>query len=386
MIPIKNITILGSTGSIGIQTIELILKYPDKFRVLGLSAHKDIQTLLNQINKLHPKFVAVTYPEAAFKIKDVLPNEIKLFTGPDGPAKLASLDKNDIVVNALVGSVGLDVTIATLEHGKFLALANKESMVIGGEIVTEIARKTGAQIIPIDSEHNAIFQCLIGEEKINISRLIITGSGGPFRGKNLKELKKVTIEEALAHPRWRMGKKITIDSATLMNKGLEVIEAHFLFAIAYSKIEVLIHPESIVHSMVEFTDGSIKAHLGRTDMRIPIQYALSYPDRLPSPLSPLDFNEISCLTFEKPDYKNFPCLEFALQAGKAGKTYPTVLNCANEEAVAAFLNNQINFLDINTVIKETLDAHTPQVVNNIAVLKEAISWARKKAKEITAHL
>ncbi len=378
----KNISILGSTGSIGKQTLEVVSQNPDKFKVIALSTHKNIELLISQIKQFKPKFIGVVDLEAAQKIRDIIPEKISLVVGLQGLVELSSLKENDVVVNALVGSIGLDATIAALESGKVLALANKESLVVGGEIVIKVARAKNAQIIPIDSEHNAIFQCLIGERKEDISRLIITGSGGPFRGKKNNELKRVTVEEALAHPRWRMGKKISIDSATLMNKGLEVIEAHFLFDIDYDKIAVLIHPQSIIHSMVEFKDGSIKAHLGQTDMRIPIQYALSYPERLPSPLPPLDFIEIANLTFEKPDLETFPCLKYALQAGKEGKTYPAVLNASNEEAVAALLNNQINFTDISKIVEKILNAHTPLEVENIVTLKEAENWARNKAKEI----
>ncbi len=378
----KNFSILGSTGSIGKQTLEVVSQNPDKFKVIALSTHKNIELLISQIKQFKPKFIGVVDLEAAQKIRDIIPEKISLVVGLQGLVELSSLKENDVVVNALVGSIGLDATIAALESGKVLALANKESLVVGGEIVIKVARAKNAQIIPIDSEHNAIFQCLIGERKEDISRLIITGSGGPFRGKKNNELKKVTVEEALVHPRWRMGKKISIDSATLMNKGLEVIEAHFLFGIDYDKIEVLIHPQSIIHSMIEFKDGSIKAHLGQTDMRIPIQYALSYPERLSSPLPPLDFIEIANLTFEKPDLETFPCLKYALQAGKEGKTYPAVLNASNEEAVAALLNNQINFTDISKIIEKTLNAHTPLEVKNIVTLKEAGNWARNKAKEI----
>lgn len=378
----KNFSILGSTGSIGKQTLEVVSQNPDKFKVIALSTHKNIELLISQIKQFKPKFIGVVDLEAAQKIRDIIPEKISLVVGLQGLVELSSLKENDVVVNALVGSIGLDATIAALESGKVLALANKESLVVGGEIVIKVARAKNAQIIPIDSEHNAIFQCLIGERKEDISRLIITGSGGPFRGKKNNELKKVTVEEALVHPRWRMGKKISIDSATLMNKGLEVIEAHFLFGIDYDKIEVLIHPQSIIHSMIEFKDGSIKAHLGQTDMRIPIQYALSYPERLSSPLPPLDFIEIANLTFEKPDLETFPCLKYALQAGKEGKTYPAVLNASNEEAVAALLNNQINFTDISKIVEKTLNAHTPLEVKNIVTLKEAGNWARNKAKEI----
>ncbi len=382
----KRIVILGSTGSIGRQTIDVIKRNRNAFDVVGLSAHKNIGLLEEQIRELNPIVVAISNERAAENLRARIERKIEILVGEGGIQELAAMPEGDLVVNALVGSIGLDPTISALKAGKTLALANKESMVVGGEIVTKLAARGETQIIPIDSEHNAIFQCLQGEDVKDVVRIILTGSGGPFRGCKLEDLKDVTVEEALAHPRWKMGPKISIDSATLMNKGLETIEAHFLFGIDYNAIEVIIHPQSIIHSMVEFRDGSIKAHLGQTDMRIPIQYALSHPKRLPSPLPSLDFSEIKELTFEKPDIINFPCLKYALEAGKKGKTFPAVLNAVNEEAVNAFLNRKISFPAILHVIREVLDSHTPLEVRSIGVLKEAENWARQRAKSIIHEL
>lgn len=378
----KRVTILGSTGSIGRQTVEIIKRHPKRFKAFGLSARKNIDLLEEQIIELRPQIVAVLDEAAATELRKRVGGKIRVLVGIEGLKELASLFESDLVVNAIVGSAGLDPTIAAIEAGKELALANKESIVVGGEIVSALIRKKKARVIPVDSEHNAIFQCLQGEGPDDVVRIILTGSGGPFRGKGLEELRDVTVEEALAHPRWRMGKKISIDSATLMNKGLEVIETHFLFGIDYDRIEVVIHPQSIIHSMVEFRDGSIKAHLGWTDMRIPIQYALSFPERLSSPLIGLDFSELGQFTFEKPDLVNFPCFELALQVARDGRTYPAVLNAANEEAVAAFLERRVSFTAIPQIISRTLAAHSPQNANDLSVLKEVEKWARNKAKEL----
>ena len=378
----KNIVILGSSGSIGKQTIDIIKKHPDLFKVVGLSVQSNIKVLETQVTELKPKVVAITDKAAAKSFKDKNYEGIEIITGLDGLEYLAAYSDANIVLNALVGSVGLKSTLSALKAGKTLALANKESMVAGGAIVNRIKEESGATIIPVDSEHNAIFQCLVGECKDEVERLIITASGGPFRGRSFNDLKSVTVEEALAHPRWTMGPKITIDSATLMNKGLEVIEARWLFDMPCEKIDVVVHPQSIVHSMVEFKDGSIKAHLGKTDMRIPIQYALSYPERLPSPLPSLNLIEVAQLTFEKPDIKNFPCLKLAFESIKRGKTYPAVLNAANEEAVAAFLKKKISFTTIPYVIEKVMDEHEAGDELDLGILLEAERWARSRAREV----
>jgi 1-deoxy-D-xylulose-5-phosphate reductoisomerase len=378
---LKNIAILGSSGSIGTQTVEIALRYPEKFNVVGLAVHSNVELLEEQLGALKPKAVAIFDDNAAKTINKDLLNGIDIYTGRDGLERIASHPDVDLVINAMVGSIGLRSTLAAIKSGKTLALANKESMVAGGKIVNRALQETGAKILPVDSEHNAIFQCLTGERVESVKRLIITASGGPFRGKKLEELTNVTKKQALDHPRWTMGPKITIDSATLMNKGLEVIEARWLFDIGYEKIDVVVHPQSIIHSMVEYEDGSIKAHLGQTDMRIPIQYALSYPERLPSPLPMLDFVELGKLTFEKPDLINFPCLAYAYESIKLGKTYPAALNAANEEAVAAFLKDDISFLDINRLIGEALEKHKPGNENVLEEIFIAEKQARENVKE-----
>ena len=391
----KKIVILGSTGSIGTQTVEIVKKYPERFEVVALSAHKNIPLLRRQIEELGATRVVLTDLEAAQILSQDLRSSVSVMAGVKNLEQLAALPEADIVVNALVGSVGLDSTLAALKNGKTLALANKESLVAGGELVKESLKNQGEKektskkkgnIIPVDSEHNAIFQCLVGESSEQINRVLLTGSGGPFRKKKIDEFAEITVSQALAHPRWKMGKKVSIDSATLMNKGLEVIEAHFLFGVGYDRIEVLIHPQSIIHSMVEFKDGSVKAQLAPTDMRLPIQYALAYPERLGPVLSGLDFYEMRELNFEKPDQKKFPCLRLALEAAKEGKTYPAVLNTANELAVEAFLNQKISFLSIPKLIEVVLSDHTPVRVRELKNVKEAERWARLKTGELIEKL
>lgn len=382
----KNIVILGSTGSIGLQTIDVVKRYPELFNVIGLAVHKNIELLEEQINELGPQAVVVTDEIAAEKFKNKNISNVAVLTGINGLEELASHEDAHIVLNALVGSVGLRPTLSALRSGKILALANKESMVAGGSIVNKAKEESNATILPVDSEHNAIFQCLVGEKKDEIEKLIITASGGPFRGRSINDLETVSVEDALAHPCWTMGPKITIDSATLMNKGLEVIEARWLFDIPYENIDVVVHPQSIIHSMVEFKDGSIKAHLGQTDMRIPIQYALSYPDRLPSPLPSLNLVEVGNLSFEEPDIENFPCLGYAFEAIKLGKTYPAVLNAANEEAVSAFLNRAIGFTDIPKVIRHVLDNHKAEDETDLGILLEVEKRTREEAKRAINNL
>lgn len=359
----KNVVILGSTGSIGQQALDVIARYPDEYRVVGLSAYQQGDRLASQAAAL-PSLPLTT------------------LTGRDGVAgllELCRLPEVDTVINALVGSVGLRPTLETLRAGKQLLLANKESLVAGGELVTEAAASSGHPIIPVDSEHCAIFQCLRGEDAAAIGKLIITASGGPFRGRKAPELAAVTVADALAHPRWTMGPKITIDSATMMNKGLEVIEAHYLFGVPYDRIDVVVHPQSIIHSLVEFVDGSVIAQLGPTDMRLPIQYALTYPDRRPTPAGSIDLVALAELDFESPDNDAFPCLSYAYQAGRAGGTAPAVLNAANEQAVAAFLNGACGFRDIANCVKEVLDSHTIVTAESVEVLEEAERWARERA-------
>lgn len=381
----KKIIILGSTGSIGTQALEVIRNNMGDYDVIGLSAHKDIELLLSQIDEFRPSFVAVSSKNSAGSLSEVLPKGVELFLGTNGPSQLASLDC-DIVLNALVGFAGLDATIAALKIGRTLALANKESMVVAGEIINSlIAENSKSRILPVDSEHSAIFQCLLSEVKEEIERIIITASGGPFKGRKKEELFGITVDEALAHPKWRMGKKISIDSATMMNKGLEVIEAHHLFCVPYERIDVVIHPQSIIHSMVEFKDGSIKAHLSPADMRIPIQYAFTYPTRAHCALKRFDPLTGGPLTFEEVDIEAFPCLGYAKEAGILGKTFPVVLNAANEVAVDAFLNKKIAFLDISKVVYNVLNLHQPLDPLDLSALKEADRWARLRAQDEINH-
>ncbi len=376
----KKIVILGSTGSIGQQSIDVIKGLKSQFEIVGLSARSNADLLIKQARTVGAKRIALLEKQEHLKkLHEKYDKELEIMTGLDGISSLCRKDDVDIVLNAIVGSIGLRPTLTTLENGKVLCLANKESLVVGGELVLNVADRNSQQIIPIDSEHSAIFQCLKGQNIDEVKQIIITASGGPFFGKEKNELENIKVDEALAHPRWEMGPKITIDSATMMNKGLEVIEAHFLFGVSYDRIKVVIHQQSIVHSLVEFNDGSFLAQLGPTDMRIPIQYALTYPERENSSVSSLEIGDLEDLTFDRPDYEAFPCLSYCYEAGRAGKTYPAVLNASNEEAVQAFLDNRIGFLDISRIVREALDKHIPENVDSIVQLEEAEKWARNKA-------
>lgn len=366
---ITNLAILGSTGSIGQQTLDIVRAFPEKFRVVALAAGKNIDLLDKQINEFKPR--AVGYHDSqnrpAYTELELLPLEA-----------IACHPQADTIVIAISGNSGLAPTISAVKAGKKVCLANKESIVMAGKIITDEARLNGAQILPIDSEHSAIWQCLNGEEQ-KAARLILTASGGPFRGYSTTQLEAVTIEQALKHPSWQMGSKVTIDSATLMNKGLEVIEAHWLFDMPFDHIKLLIHPQSIVHSMVEFQDGSIKAQLSYPDMRLPIQYALSYPERLANPELPrLDWDNISSLTFEPPDFGTFTCLKLAIEAGRRGGTYPAVLCAADEIAVELFLSNRIRFIDIARYIEQSLEQHQATANPYLEDIMAADNWARAK--------
>ena len=344
----KKITILGSTGSIGISALDVIEKNQQCFQVVALAAGKNINLLKKQIEKFKPKVVAVSSKDSALKLREALTakTKVKIFYDEEGLKEIASFPSTDIVVSAISGSAGLIPTLAAIEAGKDIALANKETMVMAGEIVTKRAKKKGVRIIPVDSEHSAIFQCLEGRKRENLRRIILTASGGPFLNFTVNELKQVKLNEALKHPRWKMGKKITIDSATLMNKGLEVIEAKWLFNLDIANIDVLIHPQTIVHSMIELIDGSVLAQMGIPDMRIPIAYALTYPERIINDLSSQNLLETEKLEFRQPDIRKFPCLRLAYVAGICSGTAPSVLNAANEIAVAAFLEKRIKFVDL----------------------------------------
>lgn len=353
----KYISLLGATGSIGMQTLDVIKSHPDMFELVAFSSGKNIELTKKIIQEFRPLLVSVAEKKDYEQLKQSFP-DIRFSYGMDGLIEVAVFDKADILVNAVIGSVGLHPTLQAIEAGKVIAIANKETLVTAGHIVMDAAAKYQVPVLPVDSEHSAIFQCLQGEKPKNIERLIITASGGSFRDLNRNELGQVTVDDALNHPNWSMGAKITIDSATMMNKGLEVIEAHWLFDIPYEQIDVVLHKESIIHSMVEFHDKSVIAQLGTPDMRVPIQYALTYPDRLPLPdAKRLELWEIGSLHFEKADFDRFRCLQFAFESGKIGGTMPTVLNAANEVAVAAFLAGKIPFLAIEDCIEKALSRH-----------------------------
>ena len=383
----KNIALLGSTGSIGTQTLDVVRVSQDKFNIEVLAAGSSIDAIRKQITEFSPSTVIMSDVRAAKMLDEEFPT-ITVLSGPD--ALKESVAACDIVVNAIVGFAGLPVTIAALTEGKTLALANKESLIAGGPVVQKARKSMKSSIIPVDSEHSALYQCLHGyrsnydRPSQSIKRLIVTASGGPFRGFTTDKLNNVTLEEALEHPTWNMGPKITIDSSTLMNKGLEVIEAHELFGIEYEKIEVVVHPQSIVHSMVEFVDSSIIAQLSMPDMRLPITYALNYPERSEAKWGSINWNEITKLEFEQPDFENFSCLKLAYQAGEEGETAPAWLNAANEVAVAAFLNGQIKWADIPHLIAQALDSYDSRKAEEEHDIYEADKQARLIANQLVA--
>jgi len=351
----KNVAILGSTGSIGTQTLEVIRSHPEKFQVEVLTAQNNADSLISQAIEFQPNCVVISNEKLYEKVRDVLlPMGIKVFAGEKALSDVVTMESIDIVMTALVGYSGLIPTMNAIESGKAIALANKETLVVAGELVTKLASEKGVNIYPVDSEHSAIFQCLVGEFHNPIEKIILTASGGPFRGKDITYLETVTKAQALKHPNWDMGAKITIDSASLMNKGLEVIEAKWLFGLSKEQIEVVVHPQSIIHSLVQFEDGSIKAQLGLPDMRIPIQFALSYPDRLKADFPRFDFAKYPNLTFEQPDIKTFRNLGLAYEALEKGGNSPCILNAANEIVVAAFLKEEIGFLEMSDIIAEAL--------------------------------
>ncbi len=351
----KKIAILGSTGSIGTQALDIIRDYPDLFQAEVLVANNNIDLLIKQAREFEPNFIVIADESKYTALKEAVSDlPVKVYAGAKSIEQVASLDIVDIVLTAMVGFSGLMPTIRAIEAGKIIALANKETLVVGGHIITDLLKKSKSRIIPVDSEHSAIFQCLAGENPANVDKLILTASGGPFRGKDKNFLSNVTPEQALRHPNWSMGNKVTIDSASLMNKGLEVIEARWLFGIPAEKIDVVVHPQSVIHSMVEFNDGSIKAQLGVPDMRIPIQYALDFPNRSVSTKNRFSFSEVSTFTFEKPDYDTFRNLKIAYDCLKKGGNASCVMNAANEIAVELFLKKEISFTGISDLIEETL--------------------------------
>ncbi len=380
----KRLSILGSTGSIGVNTLHIVSQFPERFEVVSLSAGSNTHLLKQQILQFRPKVVSVLNKELSGALRKELPKvPVEIVHGVEGLIQVATHPEVDQVVSAIVGAVGLIPTLSAIKTGKTIALANKEPLVMAGKIVMEEAKKNHVQILPVDSEHSAIFQALLGHQKEDVHRLILTASGGPFLHFPLARLHEVTVKEALNHPHWEMGKKITIDSASLMNKGLEVIEAHWLFNIPVEKIMVLIHPQSVVHSMVEYIDGSIVAQMGITDMKIPISYALSYPERLNLNLPPLDLSKSEGLTFSLPDPERFPCLKLAYRSIEIGETMPAILNAANEVVVSAFLEGSLKFTEIPLLLQRVMEEHEVKPVHTVEDILRADHWAREKAK---AHL
>ncbi|HJU44228.1 MAG TPA: 1-deoxy-D-xylulose-5-phosphate reductoisomerase [Vicinamibacterales bacterium] len=384
----KRIAILGSTGSIGTSALDVARTHADRVEVVGLAAASNAAAMVKQILEFRPRAVAMATGDAMDKLIAVLggsPAEIH-GVGNDGLCQVATHPDVDIVLCASSGTAALDAVLAAIEAGKTIALANKEVLVMAGGIVMDAARRKGVAVLPVDSEHNAIHQCLHGRSGVELRRLILTASGGPFRGKPRAALEQVTPEDALKHPTWQMGPKITIDSATLMNKGLEVIEAHWLFGVPAAAIDVVVHPQSIVHSMVELKDGSIIAQMGITDMRLPIQYAFAYPDRWDAPVPLLDLTRVGPLEFQPPAWDDFPCLRLAYRALEAERSLPIVLNAANEVAVASFLEGRLGFTQIPQVIEQAMDAHTPEPAATLADVRRVDRWARSQAAELAKEL
>ncbi len=379
----RRLAILGSTGSIGVQALDVVSR-SSELRVVALSAASSWEPLIDQARRYGIRRIAVADPDAAARASEAWTGG-EVLAGPNGVVRLITECECDLVLNAIVGSAGLLPTVATLTEGIDLALANKESLVVGGELVTELAQATGAAIIPVDSEHSALHQLLASERPGTVDRLILTASGGPFRGLKRVDLEHVTTEQALAHPTWAMGGKITIDSATLMNKGLELIEAHYLFGTPYEQIDIVVHRQSIIHSLIQLCDGATLAHLGYPDMRVPISYALHYPERVDVPVRPLDLVELGSLTFEPVDEETFSCVRIAREAARAGGTATCTMNAANEVAVHAFLSGRLRFLDIAAVIEETLEELPSQPVHSFEALGEADADARRLAGELVAE-
>lgn len=379
----RAITILGSTGSIGTQTLDVLRLFPDQFRVRALTAGSNAALLAEQAHAFQPEHVAIADVSQADALRDMLAGSgITVHVGAEGLRTVAADDETAVVVAAVVGFAGLEPVLAALEQGKTVALANKETLVVAGALVNRALDAHGGTLIPVDSEHSAIFQCLVGESERDVEELVLTASGGPFRTRSADTFAEITRAEALDHPNWSMGAKITIDSATMMNKGLEVIEARWLFDVEADRLRVLVHPQSIVHSMVAFADGSVKAQLGVPDMKVPIQYALTYPDRWAAPHERLDWDALARLDFEPPDMEKFPCLRLAFDALEQGGTAPAVLNAANEAAVALFLDEQIGFMDIPRAIESALSRHTPDRSPSLDALHAADEEARRHVQEL----
>ena len=379
----QKISILGSTGSVGVNALDVVAKSNGLFEIVGLTARKNDVMLEAQIRAFGPRAVALTDAVAADRLRKRLGNfPVEVLSGVEGAVQVAGLPEADVVLASIVGAAGLVPTLAAVRAGKKIGLANKETMVMAGEWVCAEARKSGSTILPVDSEHSAVFQCLEGHRRRDVRRIVLTASGGPFRDLPASEFSKATREQALRHPNWKMGEKITIDSATLMNKGLEVVEARWLFDLPAEKIDIVVHRQSVVHSMVEYVDGSVIAQLGVADMRGPIAYALSYPERISLDLAPLDLTEIGSLTFERPDRERFPCIGYAYDALSAGGTMPAVLNAANEEAVWAFLKGRIVFTDIARIIRSVMEAHRVTSIRDLDTALEADRSGREAARNM----
>ena len=375
----KKVVLLGSTGSIGTSTVKVAEDLPDRIRLVGLAAGNNADLLIEQARNHRPDAISINNPEKARDLKKFFGTAAQVYSGDEGLIKLATLPSADIVLIAIVGTAGLKPALAAIRAGKDIAIASKEILVMAGEIVMSEARKHGVRVLAVDSEHSAIFQCLDGKPSSSVRKLWLTASGGPFRNTPKEDFPNITVERALKHPSWVMGRKITIDSATLFNKGLEMIEARWLFDIGIERVGVLVHPQSIVHSMVEFVDGALLAQLSTPDMCLPIQYALTYPDRAPSERVQTNFAKLGNLTFEEPDAERFPALKLARRAGEVGGTLPAVLNAANEVAVEAFVNRKINFPQITETVRRTMDAHTVVLHPTLEQILEADAWARREA-------
>lgn len=382
----KHISLLGSTGSIGKQTLEVVAANPDKLKVRALAAHRSDELLEQQIRQFEPDIAVLSDKDAAARLAARYHGKTRILAGDEGLLAAATYDGADTVLASMVGYAGLRPTLAAIECGKNIALANKETLVAAGSLVMAAVRKHGVSLTPVDSEHSAIFQSLRGGAEKEVKRLIVTASGGPFRGKKRSELENVTLAQCLKHPNWSMGPKVTLDSSTLANKGLEVMEAHWLFDMPYDKIDVVVHPQSIVHSLVEFCDGSVIAQLGEPDMRLPIQYALSWPDRFDYSFEQLDLVKAASLTFEAPDLEAFPSLKIAVDCGKAGGTLPCAFNAANEEAVNAFLHDKIRYLDIPYITAAVTQAHDNVAAPQIEDIEQADAWARAEAQRVIEGL
>jgi 1-deoxy-D-xylulose-5-phosphate reductoisomerase len=378
----KRVVVLGATGSIGESALKVAHDIPERMEIVGLAANRNARKLAEQANRVRPKAVCLVDESKIDELNQALEYEPQIFRGRDGLDQIACLAEAEMVLVAVVGTGGLQPALAAIEAGKDLAVASKEILVMAGEIVMREAKEKGGQVLPVDSEHNAIFQCLDGQRNNDVRRLILTASGGPFRNTTSEQFESITVEQALKHPTWNMGPKITIDSATLFNKGLEMIEAHWLFGVEMKRVEVVIHPQSIVHSMVEFSDGSVLAQLSHSDMCFPIQYAVTWPERVPNSLPPLDFGKLRQLDFAPPRYEDFPALNLARRAGEEGGTLPAVLNAANEVAVSAFLDRKISFPRIWKTVAAVMDRHTNVAHPDLGAILRADQWARDEAAKL----